>query len=1064
MKNLLLLFLFSCLVYPLFAQTPDANGVLYVKEGGNGSGNSWSTALGNLGTALDAARSNTAIKQIWVAKGSYQPASGQYFSMVKGVKIYGHFAGTETSLSQRNLASTDTSFLKANGSRVISNDNNNLTKDDVLDGFVVTAAQGDAIFNKNSSPAFTNMTIQGNEGAGLSNNSSNPVLTNVVISGNADGGMYNTNNSSPILTNVVISGNAATEGIGGIMNYNSTPQIRNSIILGNQWGSIKDQDGSNTVITNSLVQGVEADAAKGNLDGTTFAPGQVFVSPVYSPPTTAGDYRLKAGSPALDHGNNSLYEVADGNENNNSVNSDKDVAGNPRLFNNIIDMGAYESQGFPEIEISGNGVVITRSNTPSATNSTDWGYSALGLSTTNTFTIRNIGAQPLYIASARISGVGNTNDFSITKQPASTVPAGGSTTFELTFKPSFNGVHAEAVVIESSDADEERYSVLIIGAAVTPDANGVLYVKEGGSHGGNGSGNSWNNAVSSFAGALDFARGNTAVKQIWVAKGSYQPASGKSFSMVKGVKVYGHFAGTETSLSQRNLASTDTSFLKGNGSGVISNDDNNLTTDDVLDGFVVTAAQGDAIFNKNSSPAFTNMIIRGNEGAGLSNNNSNPVLTNVVIVGNYGSGLYNQGSKPLLMNVTISGNSTGETGGAMINYSSIPDIRNSIILGNKFGIDNWDGSSLVVTHSLVEGTEADAAKGNLDGNSITAGQVFKSPASYDLVPTTTGDYRLKPGSPAINKGSNSLYEAADGDENNHSADTDKDLAGNPRLAAGTIDLGAYESQAFPEINIQGNAVSITDGDATPSAADSTNFGSQNIATGSIIRTYTIQNTGDDTLFVSSVTIGGAAAADYSISSAAADTVLAGTATSFAIRFDPSERGARNAIITVNSNDADEAVYDFAVTGEGIAATAISFSPASSKTYGDEDFELNAGSNSPEPVGYSSSNTAVATVYQNTDNNKWYAKVVGAGTATITASQNAGSSYSAGKADAVVTVDKAILTIKANGQSKVYGDADPAFTKGATGFKNNDNNKIITGSLKRAERENAGKYAICQKDQ
>jgi len=51
----------------------------------------------------------------------------------------------------------------------------------------------------------------------------------------------------------------------------------------------------------------------------------------------------------------------------------------------------------------------------------------------------------------------------------------------------------------------------------------------------------------------------------------------------------------------------------------------------------------------------------------------------------------------------------------------------------------------------------------------------------------------------------------------------------------------------PEMSMWGNAVEITDGDDTPSTADHTDFGSTDIATGTVVRTFTIKNTGSAAL-------------------------------------------------------------------------------------------------------------------------------------------------------------------------------------------------------------------------
>ncbi|WP_312081831.1 MBG domain-containing protein [Empedobacter sp.] len=64
--------------------------------------------------------------------------------------------------------------------------------------------------------------------------------------------------------------------------------------------------------------------------------------------------------------------------------------------------------------------------------------------------------------------------------------------------------------------------------------------------------------------------------------------------------------------------------------------------------------------------------------------------------------------------------------------------------------------------------------------------------------------------------------------------------------------------------------------------------------------------------------------------------------------------------------------------------------------------------------------------------------------------------------AQLTVNPAILTVTADAKSKVYGDADPALTYVATGFKGSDNQQsVMTGVLGRVAGENVGNYAINQ---
>jgi parallel beta-helix repeat protein len=209
---------------------------------------------------------------------------------------------------------------------------------------------GGGICNESSSfPVLTGVTIsgnRGNRGGGISNTySSSPHLTGVTISGNEastyGGGIYN-DNSSPVLTNVTISGNKANNG-GGIYNnnYNSFPVLTNTIV----WGSITNNSG-NLTYNYCLVQGANPLSGTGNLDDTGYTIDQLFETPGPPAPTTAGDYRLKAGSPVRDLGNNDEYRTSRSLLPA-SFTGETDLAGKPRLYGSRIDIGAYEFAPVP---------------------------------------------------------------------------------------------------------------------------------------------------------------------------------------------------------------------------------------------------------------------------------------------------------------------------------------------------------------------------------------------------------------------------------------------------------------------------------------------------------------------------------------------------------------------------------------------------------------------------------------------------------------------------------------------------------------------------------------------
>ncbi len=119
-----------------------------------------------------------------------------------------------------------------------------------------------------------------------------------------------------------------------------------------------------------------------------------------------------------------------------------------------------------------------------------------------------------------------------------------------------------------------------------------------------------------------------------------------------------------------------------------------------------------------------------------------------------------------------------------------------------------------------------------------------------------------------------------------------------------------------EVNLLGNAISISDGDLSPSTTDHTDFGAIAICGGSIVRSFAIQNTGSGSLFVTGMNISGANAADFTVSVPPSTSVNGGSSTTFQIAFSPTAMGVRNAMINFTTNDCNESAYNFAIRGIG----------------------------------------------------------------------------------------------------------------------------------------------------
>lgn len=251
--------------------------------------------------------------------------------------------------------------------------------------------------------------------------------------------------------------------------------------------------------------------------------------------------------------------------------------------------------------------------------------------------------------------------------------------------------------------------------------------------------------------------------------------------------------------------------------GGIASDGQSLAT---LTNVTITGNQADMLgggiyAEDNSAPTLENVVVSGNRaehtGGGLFFGASFATLTNVLISGNEaaeGAGMLLRDSFPLIVNTTITGNHARGYGGGIAATAGEPtgritqgpfQIRNTIIWGNTAaeGFDNvynmTPHAAPDFAHSLVQGSGGSTAWdssehqwgapsfGTDGGNNLDADPRFVRPA-VEPAPTAQGDYRLSPGSPAIDAGSAEFL-----DEGITGA-----LDGTNRITGGAPDLGAYE--------------------------------------------------------------------------------------------------------------------------------------------------------------------------------------------------------------------------------------------------------------------------------
>jgi hypothetical protein len=368
---------------------------------------------------------------------------------------------------------------------------------------------------------------------------------------------------------------------------------------------------------------------------------------------------------------------------------------------------------------------------------------------------------------------------------------------------------APSGLIEATDCGDPPSKIYPVGltGTINGDAScpcqigcppGRLYV-DANVAGGTGDGSSWENAFAELRDALDRRVICPGITEIWVADGMYKPTDATdrsaTFQLQSGLAIYGGFDGGETSLDERNIGAANPTFLSGNIGLPGDNGDNcyhvvtasGTDATAILDGFVVASGNsnggdgaGGGIYNVGGSPTISNVTVMVNSasniGGGMYNDNGNATLINTVFwgnsAGNVGGGLANMNASPTLINVTFYGNTAVNYGGGMGSLTSgSVSLTNAVLWGNTpAGIYN-SGAQTYVSHSLVQGG---LTAGCVDGGgNIDANPLF--------VNAGVGNLRLNSGSPAIDAGDNCVPELPS-----------RDRDGRPRIAGGTVDMGAYE--------------------------------------------------------------------------------------------------------------------------------------------------------------------------------------------------------------------------------------------------------------------------------
>jgi predicted outer membrane repeat protein len=600
------------------------------QSGDGGDGLSWATAHNSIQDAID--QLNGQEGDIWVKAGTYTGIDENVIEMGENIDLFGGFAGTETTLDQRDWNLNRTIIDGENERRGVLGAN-----EATLDGFVVTkgmASSGAGMYNLDASPTIMNCTFiknqrlrlldnSGGSGAGLCNeNSSAKVISCSFINNFSDtsgAGISNFKASSTII-NCIFSDNLAYSYGGAVLNMGSDTTILNCTFTENtaktsgggvyNSGALPDTE-SFPIIRNSIFwkNGTDITGGKATVEycciqGDHSSDGNITEDPLLDPAT----FRPLPQSPCIDMGNSEISDIPL-----------TDFSGNDRIQNNLVDMGAYEyTPGTSSTE-------VTVTLTPDETLPLDPKWRLSGgewQSSGNTIEI--------YPGDYRV-------DFSTISQ--------WEKPEELTFFVPTTGISGDFSYQSSP-------------------GNHTIYVNENSL--GNNNGSSWENAFNDIQSAID-ASPTFEYTELWVAGGTYTGTGDNVIETTHGTKLYGGFTGIETSREQRdweqNLAIIDG---ESNRRGAL------CTYNTILNGFTITngssLSNGGGGLRAYGSPVIENCTFDKNTAADSSG---------------AGGGVYTSGSAKFI-NCDFSNNSSSSRGGGIYlsSYFSRPVLTGCTFLNN----------------------------------------------------------------------------------------------------------------------------------------------------------------------------------------------------------------------------------------------------------------------------------------------------------------------------------------------------------------------------------------------
>ncbi|MDR1121824.1 MAG: right-handed parallel beta-helix repeat-containing protein [Dysgonamonadaceae bacterium] len=699
-----------------------------------GQGVSWGDAFAELTTAYDMA---VAGDEIWIAGGEYDGI----YTIIDGVNIYGSFAGTETSIDEREKVTDGEAWEFAHPTVLTSSSG----------GYIfTTSAAGTSIFDGLTLKGTEGVT-SGNKGFNIANGGNNKGYTirNCIIrdfNSAHDGGGLNIRAKTEI-ANCLITNNTANKGGGA---YLDCTTIHHCKITNNSAATTASEPlnsgvgGGGGLLMANTAPGCVAYNCWIERNTASFGGGLVVRagSKAYNCIIVNNTASQSGGGLAFDQRDNggAVFNVTIANNTAQHIDGSGGICFSADAANRKQDV--YNSILYKNKNGSGEvinlGIFLSKAE-----------------ASTNHYFMNNILDDPenylLFIDESCINESNGTNLFedevSYVTKPGFPGQNKGLVTTDLPAEDITGKARVIKNIVDIGPYEMEEKEQVIL-----PNSQGVIFVdlnttvsddpyviEEIGS--------TWATAVASFAtalsGALKYQAENPeASLQLWFKAGTYENIS---IELKDGISLYGGFAGTETTLAERTKGNkpwiyTHETVLQGVGRDRTAGSDlisstavlkqaAEFTSPVVIDGFTITNGEHGVSFISGGNTTLCNSIIRENGNADATTTSSTGAT------GIDGGGIAIRGGTFVVKDCLIENNRAKNGGGIIIANDAPSLVERCTIRDNKAlttisgdgvmynfiesstSVFGWGGGVFnqggAVNNCLIEGNESFAGGGIL---------------------------------------------------------------------------------------------------------------------------------------------------------------------------------------------------------------------------------------------------------------------------------------------------------------------------------------------------------------